>query len=152
MARILVVDDDDDIRRLVATTLFLHGHEVVEAESGEEAIEKVESDTPDLVVLDVMMPGMTGWEVLKEMRNRGLKGSTRVLMLTAKTQETDYALGFKLGADAYVTKPFDPDEFALSVSETLMLSPEQLIQKRNEELDKANLLSRVESIFEEKQE
>lgn len=149
MANILVVDDDRDIRQLVSTTLYLHGHDVSQAESGEEAIERVEENMPDLIVLDVMMPGMTGWDVLKELRKRGLKGKTRVLMLTAKTQETDYASGFKLGADEYVTKPFDPDEFALSVSETLMLTPEELKQKRHDELEKANLLSWVESVFEE---
>lgn len=149
MAKILVVDDEPDIRKLVATTLDLHGHTVEQAGSGQEAIEKIRWFKPDLMVLDIMMPEMTGWDVLKEMRRGGLKGRTRVLVLTAKTQELDYATGWRLGVDDYVTKPFDPDELALSVSETLMLSPEQLQQKRTEELEKAHLLSWVESVFDE---
>lgn len=148
MAKILVVDDEKDIRRLLVHTLGLHGHDVVEASTGEEAVDLVGQEAPDLMVLDVMMPGMTGWDVLKELRKKG-KRKTRVLMLTAKTQEMDYQMGWKLGADEYVSKPFDPDELALSVSETLMLSLDQLQQKRTEELEKANLLQWVESVFEE---
>lgn len=149
MAKILIVDDEKDIRRLISHTLGFHGHEVLEAGSGEEAIEKVREAKPDLIVLDIMMPDMDGWDVLRELRKRGLRGKTLVLVLTAKTQEIEYATAWRLGVDDYVTKPFDPDELALVISETLMLSPEQRQQKKNEELEKANLLSWVESVFEE---
>lgn len=149
MAKILVVDDEKDIRRLIWHTLGFHGHELAEAESGIDAVKKVREFKPDLMVLDIMMPGMNGWDVLRELRKQGLKRHTRVLVLTAKAQEVDYATGWKLGVDDYMTKPFDPDELALAVSETLMLSPEQLQQKRTDELEKANLLSWVESVFDE---
>lgn len=150
MAKILVVDDEKDIRKLIWHTLGFHGHEMAEAGSGVEAVKKVREFKPDLMVLDIMMPGMDGWDVLRELRKHGLKRHTRVLVLTAKAQEVDYATGWKLGVDDYMTKPFDPDELALSVSETLMLSSEQLQQKRTDELEKANLLSWVESVFDEK--
>lgn len=152
MARILVVDDEKDIRKLVSHTLGFHGHDIVEAASGGEAIERIKAQSPDLIVLDIMMPDMNGWDVLRELRKRGLKGKSRVLVLTAKTQEVDFATGWRLGVDDYVTKPFDPDELALAVSETLMLSPEQIRQKRTDELEKANLLSWVESVFDEPEE
>lgn len=147
MAKILVVDDDESIRRLVSFTLTDLGHEVVEAANGTEAISAVRNTEPVLIVLDVMMPGMDGLEVLKELRRLGLKRNMRVVLLTAKTQETDFVAGYNLGADDYLTKPFDPDELALQVTETLMLSPEQLRRKKEEEIEKATLLSRIESAF-----
>jgi DNA-binding response OmpR family regulator len=147
MAKILVVDDDENIRRLVSFTLTDLGHEVIEASGGNEAVAAVRDHEPVLMVLDVMMPGMDGFAVLKELRRTGMKGKTRVVMLTAKTQETDFVAGYNLGADDYLTKPFDPDELALQVTETLMLSPEQLQRKKEEEIERATLLSRIESAF-----
>jgi DNA-binding response OmpR family regulator len=147
LAKILVVDDDESIRRLVSFTLTDLGHEVIEAANGHEAISVVRDSEPVLIVLDVMMPGMDGFGVLRELRRLGLKRNTRVVLLTAKTQETDFVSGYNLGADDYLTKPFDPDELALQVTETLMLSPEQLQRKKEEEIEKATLLSRIESAF-----
>jgi two-component system alkaline phosphatase synthesis response regulator PhoP len=147
VAKILVVDDDENIRRLVSFTLTDLGHEVIEAANGNEAVAAVRDNEPMLMVLDVMMPGMDGFAVLKELRRAGLKRNTRVVMLTAKTQETDFVAGYNLGADDYLTKPFDPDELALQVTETLMLSPEQLQRKKEEEIERATLLSRIESAF-----
>lgn len=147
MAKILVVDDDKDIRRLVKTTLQDTTHQLWEAGSGEEAIEIIEERRPDLMILDIMMPGMDGMGVLRELRRRNLRGRMRVLILTAKTQESDFVAGYKLGADEYVTKPFDPDELALAVTETLMLSDDQLQKKRDEEIERARILSRLESLF-----
>lgn len=147
MAKILVVDDDENIRRLVSFTLTDLGHEVIEAGNGNEAVAAVREHEPVLMVLDVMMPGMDGFAVLKELRRAGMKSKTRVVMLTAKTQETDFVAGYNLGADDYLTKPFDPDELALQVTETLMLSPEQLQRKKEEEIERATLLSRIESAF-----
>jgi two-component system, OmpR family, alkaline phosphatase synthesis response regulator PhoP len=150
VAKILVVDDDENIRRLVSFTLTDLGHEVIEAANGNEAVAAVRDNEPMLMVLDVMMPGMDGFAVLKELRRAGLKRNTRVVMLTAKTQETDFVAGYNLGADDYLTKPFDPDELALQVTETLMLSPEQLQRKKEEEIERATLLSRIESAFGDK--
>lgn len=147
MAKILVVDDDESIRALVSFTLTDSGHQVFEAATGPEALEIMKREHPELVVLDVMMPGMDGLEVLKQMRSLGLKQNTRVVMLTAKTQETDFVAGLNTGADDYITKPFDPDELAIHVTETLMLTGDDLRAKREQEIDKANLLSRIESVF-----
>lgn len=147
MAKVLVADDEESIRRLVEITLADVGHEVISASDGEEAIEKIGDDPPDLLVLDVMMPNIDGWGVLRELRKLGIKRDIRVVMLTAKSSESDFMSGWKLGVDAYVTKPFDPDELAVTVNETLMMSPEQLKDKRAEELEKANLLSRIEAAF-----
>lgn len=147
MAKILVVDDDESIRKLVSFTLSELGHDVAEAADGQEAVNSIRDDEPNLMVLDVMMPGMDGLAVLRELRRNGLKRNTRVVLLTAKAQESDFVAGYNLGADDYLTKPFDPDELALQVTETLMLSAEQLQQKKDEEVEKAALLSRIESAF-----
>jgi two-component system alkaline phosphatase synthesis response regulator PhoP len=147
MPKILVVDDDESVRKLVTFTLSDLGHEIVEAADGEEAVKVAVREKPDLIVLDIMMPGMDGLQVLRELRRIGVKRDTRVMLLTAKSQEVDFALGYNLGADDYLTKPFDPDELALQVTETLMLTPDQLQQRREEEIERAQLLSRVESAF-----
>lgn len=147
VAKILVVDDESSIRELVSFTLEDLGHEVIEARDGEDAIRKVNSDQPDLIVLDVMMPKLDGWGVLRELRRSQHRKQMRVVMLTAKSAENDFVLGWKLGVDDYLTKPFDPDELAIVVNETLMSSPEQLAEKRTRELDKSNLLSRIEATF-----
>lgn len=148
MAKILIADDEPSIRRLVAITLEDAGHEVIEAVDGQEAIEVMTDDPPDLAVLDVMMPEIDGWAVLRELRQSGLRQSVRVVMLTAKASENDYVTGWKLGVDAYATKPFDPEDLITTVNETLMMTTEQLKARRTEELEKANLLSRLESTFE----
>ena len=147
MARILVVDDDPDIRRLVNTILSESDHRIQTAEDGEKALEIVQSQVPDLMILDVMMPLMDGFMVLKQMRVNGLREATKVLMLTARTAEADWVRGFKLGADGYLTKPFDPQELMAAVDDLLVLSKDQLKNRREEELARAQMLSRLESIF-----
>lgn len=145
--KILVVEDEESIRRLVRMTLAALGHEVIEAADGEEAMELVREERPDLIVLDIMLPKLDGWGVLRELRRSGLRRKTRVLLLTAKSSETDFVMGWRLGVDEYMTKPFDPDELAMVVDQTLMMSAEAIREKRLEELEKANLLSRIESAF-----
>lgn len=149
MAKILVVDDDDAIRGLVVFTLESYGHEVLQAADGLEAIETMGEQTPALVVLDVMMPGIDGWGVLREMRRSGLKAQTRVLMLTAKTREDDILMGWRLGIDDYVTKPFDPTDLARHVERTLLATREEIESRRARELEKATILSRIESLFDD---
>ena len=107
----------------------------------------VKTHQPDLVVLDVMMPKMDGFMVLKQMRVAGLRESTRVLLLTAKASESDWVRGYKLGADSYLTKPFDPDELMNSVNELFTMTKDRLRERREEELHRAQMLSRLESIF-----
>jgi DNA-binding response OmpR family regulator len=117
MARkILVVDDDPDILRLLKAFLSSRGYEVLTAADGPGALESFAKDRPDLVLLDVMLPGMDGWEVLRRIRE---SGSTPVLMLTARDSKIDTIQGFTLGADDYITKPFDLMEVALRIEAVL---------------------------------
>jgi DNA-binding response OmpR family regulator len=103
-ARILIAEDETAMRRGVAILLQAKGYEVIEAANGTEALVKARGARPDLLVLDVMMPGQTGFEVLQALRASG--APTPVIMLTAKGTESDKVLGFALGVDDYVTKPF----------------------------------------------
>jgi DNA-binding response OmpR family regulator len=147
MAHILVVDDDPDLRTILKTLLIQSGHSVDESAGGREALSKMLKNAPDICVLDVMMPSVDGFTVLKEMRSKGLKKSVKVLLLTAKTSETDWVKGYRLGADLYLTKPFDPDEIIDAIEMLEQRAPSELQARREKELEKAELLSRVESIF-----
>jgi DNA-binding response OmpR family regulator len=147
MARILVVDDDPDIRRLLCVLLEGEGHNVISAPDGDRALELISSEGPDLIILDVMMPKKDGYTVLKEMKSSGIRDATKVLVLTARAAESDWLRGYKLGADQYLTKPFDTEEFVTLVSDLLGMSQEQLKLRRMAELDRAQLLSKLEAIF-----
>jgi len=113
---ILVADDEEHIRHLVRLYFQNEGFSVVEAGSGREALFLCEEHKPDLVILDVMLPGIDGWEVLKELRR---VKNVPVIMLTAKDDEIDKVLGLELGADDYVTKPFSPRELVSRVRAVL---------------------------------
>lgn len=114
--KILVVDDEPKIRRILRQTLVKDGYEVLEAAGGREALEKVESDSPSLILLDIMMPDMDGFEVLKELRK---KHDIPVIILSAKDDLIDKAVGFTLGVDDYVAKPFSPLELKMRVKAVL---------------------------------
>ena len=148
MAQILVVDDDPDIRRLLSVLLEGEGHKVISAPDGERALELISSEGPDLILLDVMMPKKDGYTVLREMKASGVRESTKVLVLTARAAESDWLRGYKLGADQYLTKPFDTEELLTLVRDLLGMSQEQLKLRRLAELDRAALLSKLEAIFE----
>jgi DNA-binding response OmpR family regulator len=147
VARILVVDDEPDIRRLLDTVLTDEGHEVTLAQDGQHALEIMLKEPPDVLVLDIMMPRLDGYGVLKEMRYAGLRESTKILMLSAKNYEADWLRGYKHGAHQYLTKPFDPDELIEAINKLLGMSHEQLSAHTERELDRAQLLSRLESLF-----
>jgi DNA-binding response OmpR family regulator len=116
---VLVADDDDDILLLVTTRLKRDGFDVISARNGEEALALAQERRPALAVLDIGMPGLDGLEVLERIRaDDNLKG-TRVLLLTAKAQESDVRRGYDSGADAYVRKPFSPAELSARVRELL---------------------------------
>jgi len=106
--KILVVDDEASIRRILETRLKMAGYAVITAEDGEEAVELFNKTNPDLVILDVMMPVMDGYEVLSKLRRKNI--SVPILMLTAKDGLNDKLKGFELGADDYVSKPFERAE------------------------------------------
>ncbi|MDP9440848.1 MAG: response regulator transcription factor [Actinomycetota bacterium] len=143
----LVVDDDPDIRMLVAFALEDSGYTVRQAANGALALEALEQQAPDAMVLDVMMPGTDGFGVLRGMRSGRLAPETRVLILTCKTEERDHLRGWELGADEYLTKPFDPDELVARIKWLLACSRENLEARRQAELDKAELLDRLEAAF-----
>jgi two-component system, OmpR family, alkaline phosphatase synthesis response regulator PhoP len=108
--KILAVDDEKHIVRLVQVNLERQGYEVVTANDGKEALQKVEEENPDLVVLDVMMPYMDGFEVLQNLRRNPSTREIPVIMLTAKAQDADVFKGWQSGVDCYLTKPFNPME------------------------------------------
>ncbi len=108
--KILAVDDERHIVRLVQVNLERAGYQVVTAFDGREALEKVESEKPDLVILDVMMPYMDGFEVLQLLRKNQATRELPVIMLTAKAQDADVFRGWQSGVDCYLTKPFNPME------------------------------------------
>lgn len=111
MARkILAVDDEKSIIRLIEVNLRREGYDVVSAGDGKEALEKVAREQPDLVVLDVMMPYLDGFEVLNTMKKDPDTRDIPVIMLTARAQDADVFNGYRSGADCYLTKPFNPRE------------------------------------------
>jgi two-component system, OmpR family, phosphate regulon response regulator PhoB len=116
---ILVVDDEPDISALVAYHLARESYRVRTAADGGEAIRSIEVEPPDLIVLDLMLPGMSGLEVLKEVRRRDETRNIPVILLTAKRAEEDRIAGLKLGADDYLPKPFSPQELVLRVGAIL---------------------------------
>ena len=147
MAEVLIVDDDADIRGILAFTLEDAGFDVREAADGAQAIIAMEKQSPDCLVLDLMMPGVDGFGVLRSKRQLGLAPDARVILLTAKTAERDFVRGWELGADQYLTKPFDLDELVETVNQLWRSSPKELQERREAELKKAELLERLESAF-----
>ncbi|MCS7459563.1 response regulator transcription factor [Paenibacillus doosanensis] len=112
MTKIMIVDDDPHIRELVRVFLGNEGFDVYEASDGQDALVKLESLTVDMVILDIMMPNMDGWELCRELREHY---ELPLLMLTAKGETSQKVKGFELGADDYLVKPFDPPELVARV-------------------------------------
>lgn len=115
MARILVAEDEPDIRELVAITLSYNGFEVVSAADGEEALAMADASKFDLIILDVRMPRMTGYEACRELRRRETTRETPIIFLSAKGQEFEVEEGLAAGADEYIIKPFAPNDLAQRV-------------------------------------
>ena len=117
--RILVVDDDPDILSVVKINLELEGYEVDTAEDGREAVDKAMIEAPELILLDIMMPRMDGLTALRRIRSHGTTGNTSVILLTARGLPEDRVKGLELGADDYITKPFDISELVARVKAVL---------------------------------
>ena len=117
--RILVVDDEPDITALVAYHLAKAGYRVSTAANGPDALKAAREEKPDIVILDVMLPGASGYDVLAELRRRDETREVGVILLTARREEPDRIRGLSLGADDYLTKPFSPAELALRVNALL---------------------------------
>ncbi|MGH9647414.1 MAG: response regulator transcription factor, partial [Bryobacteraceae bacterium] len=113
---ILVVDDEPQIRRVMRTTLSSNGYEVLEAKTGEEALEILRKERPELVLLDVNMPGMSGLEVCREIRDQS---DAAIIMLTVRNSEHDKVLALDAGADDYVVKPFGIEELLARIRAAL---------------------------------
>jgi diguanylate cyclase (GGDEF)-like protein len=122
---VLIADDDEDIRAFLEITLGLAGFEVIQARDGVEALELAHAHTPDVIVLDVMMPRMSGLEALQRLRHDPRTSHIPVLMLTAKSQRQDTIEGLEGGADDYVTKPFDADVLIARIGSALRRAEQQ---------------------------
>jgi DNA-binding response OmpR family regulator len=114
-AKVLVADDEPHLLRLVKFRLEREGYEVLTAVDGEAALQVARDEHPDLCVLDVMMPKRSGFDVLRELRSDERCAGMKVIMLTARAQDRDVDVGFSLGADDYITKPFSPQELRVRI-------------------------------------
>jgi two-component system KDP operon response regulator KdpE len=119
LAKVLVVDDEPNVLRSLVQYLTIEDFEVETASNGEEALEKVQSFCPELILLDVMMPGMDGFEVLDKVKEMPGHNNTPVIMLTAKDQSSDVLKGYQSGATSYLVKPFNLDELVETINQTL---------------------------------
>jgi DNA-binding response OmpR family regulator len=108
VARVMAVDDDHVIRGLLEVNLEMEGHEVITASDGQDALDKIKLDRPDLILLDVMMPNVNGWQVAEALKGEDATTNIPIIFLTARAMESDVRKGTDLGVEAYVTKPFDP--------------------------------------------
>jgi DNA-binding response OmpR family regulator len=123
LGRVLVVDDDEVIRQLIAVNLTLEGFDVATAIDGQDCLDKVQAIDPDVITLDVMMPRLDGWETAVQLRKAPRTAHIKVVLITARAQEDDITRGTNVGADAYLTKPFDPGEMIRVVRELAGVPP-----------------------------
>lgn len=151
MARVLVVEDEPTINVLFQDLLETWGHEVKSVSTGDEAIEVLAGREFDLVVLDLMLGPVSGYDVLDEMSRLGVREGTRVVVVTGRTTEWDYLLGWMRGADEYLPKPFDPVRLQQVLEEMLASSPEELAERRRTEMEKSQMLFKLESSFGEEE-
>lgn len=138
--KILVVDDDPTMVKLINVNLKLNNYSVMEATSGEQAMDALAAETVDLVVLDIMMPGVDGWEVLKRIRSSRETEEMPVILVTAKTQDSDVIRGWELGADEYVIKPFNPLLLVEVIRMVLDRSYEDRLERRKKQKEKLEVL------------
>lgn len=144
---VLVVDDDASVRAMLGYVLEDAGYDVREANDGAAAIASLTSDPPDCVVLDLMMPNVDGVEVLRARRADGFAPHTRVLVLTAKTDTRDAVWCWELGADEYLTKPVDPEQFVREVRQLLARAPWELEHRRTVGLAEARRRDELDAAF-----
>ena len=135
MSRVLIVDDEPDILLMLRVNLEADGYETVLAADGERALEKIDSDGPDIVLLDVMMPVMDGWGVLESLMRRA--SAPPVVILSARWGARDVERAITLGAADYLPKPFEPSEVSRTIEAVLRATPEELDARRRATLDRA---------------
>ncbi|HEV8681944.1 MAG TPA: response regulator transcription factor [Actinomycetota bacterium] len=151
---ILVVEDEPAVRAAIASALTTYGYDVTEVGSGDEALRVLRDreGAVELVILDLMLGDTSGWDVLQEMNRSGLRDSTKVLVLSAVSDEEEVVRGWEMGVDEYQTKPFDPEMLVVKVQEVLLSPREELRERRMAELLRAELLDLVEPISDEETE
>jgi phosphate regulon transcriptional regulator PhoB len=137
-AKVLVVDDEKDIIELVSYNLEKEGFKVVSATAGEKALELVSSEAPKIIILDLMLPGIDGLDVCRELKRSDQTSSIPIIMLTAKGEESDIVIGLELGADDYITKPFSPRVLVARVKAVLRRKESK---KEEEDMIRINQLS-----------
>jgi len=138
--KILVVDDDPTMVKLINVNLKLNNYSVIEATSGEQALDVLSEESLDLVVLDIMMPGVDGWEVLRRIRGSSETREMPVILVTAKTQDSDVIRGWELGADEYVIKPFNPLLLVEVIKMVLDRSYDERLERRRKQKEKLEVL------------
>ncbi|HEV2757738.1 MAG TPA: response regulator [Actinomycetota bacterium] len=129
--KVLVADDEPALRKLLKTNMELEGYETLEAANGAEVLESVKRDNPDIILLDIMMPVMDGWEVLTELAANP-EYSQKVILVSAKASDDAQLQGWELGADEYITKPFDLDSLLERVREVAARSEAESEKRRAE--------------------
>ena len=147
MTRIIAAEDDPEVRRMLALALS-NDYEIVTAADGAEALEILGGAPADVVVLDVAMPNVDGLEATQRIRHDPELESLPVILLTALNSDTDYLRGFRSGADAYLTKPFLPDDLIMTIERLRMMSPEQRKQARDDERATTEFLVQLDRRFE----
>ena len=136
--KILIVDDEEDILELVAYNLAREGYRTVNATSGEDALKKSRSEMPDLIVLDLMLPGIDGLEVMKALKVDSSTKNIPTVMLTAKGEEADIVTGLELGADDYITKPFSP--------RVLLARVRAVLRRKTESVNRSSSILRIHDL------
>lgn len=139
--RVLVVDDEPDVLLLCRVNMEFAGHQVIEASDATIGMEKTLAESPDLIVLDIMLPGKDGLAMLRDLRNDERVASIPVILLTAKTQNQDVLTGYDAGADDYITKPFSPSVLMNSIEQVLRMSPEERQERRRKAMQRAGQYS-----------
>ncbi len=134
MSKVLIVDDEPDVLLLLRVNLDAAGYQTVLAADGETAINRIDDSDPDLVLLDIMMPVMDGWGVLRALADR--PSAPRVVVVSAKSSDRDVVRALTSGALEYVTKPFDPDDLLRIVERVLASSLEELEARRSDTIDR----------------
>jgi len=119
MSKILVVDDSPTTLKMVTKTLATTAHHIITAGDGEEAVKTAETEHPDLMVLDVVMPHKNGYQVCRQLKTNATTKNIKIILLTSKDQQVDRFWGMKQGADAYITKPFEEAELLATVTKLL---------------------------------
>ena len=122
-SKILIIEDEPDILEVIQYNLEREGHKVVACRNGEQGLSRIRTDNPDLVILDLMLPGMDGVEVCRQVKADPITRAIPVIMVTAKSEESDVVLGLGIGADDYISKPFSPRELVARVKVVLRRGP-----------------------------